>query len=422
MDLLRPTSAEIDLDPGNIHEQYARRRFGELSDDAVFDIAARFVAVPRRDPADSFGLHAPLELLARRSLLSFVDPAAREPIRERMLWVAATYRHSAAPAEPVARRTFDSVPAASAALLFAIEAGDLDAVDAIAVWLTEHGSPEAVGDLAAAFVDSLAAAGHASIYFSLLRRVSPPSRSALALLRPLVHEVARAAKLRVEWVHGGLAAPTATGAALGRALSTMPRLGLPGSDFIFPIVHQVDHDGLARDIVGPTLPADVDEATRVILRVAAMSMLQDDPASAPYGWTHCLTLPQAVLAISPRLASPMTGVAIAATYVAGFRAAEARRDVDPTFAPEPVAVDVLEALEAEPPVAAAAVHHAADTEIGRLVPLLAAYGGAHSDAHVAKYTLACFDAAGRDHDNARVYLAAAAYLQAWWRQPEPAAA
>ena len=35
-----------------------------------------------------------------------------------------------------------------------------------------------------------------------------------------------------------------------------PRLGLPGSDFIFPTVHQVDDDGPARDVIAATLPRD----------------------------------------------------------------------------------------------------------------------------------------------------------------------
>ncbi len=38
------------------------------------------------------------------------------------------------------------------------------------------------------------------------------------------------------------------------------------------------------------------------------------------------------------------------------------------------------------------------------------------DPHLAKYTLARFDAATQDPSNGRLYLAAAAYLAAWWHQ------
>jgi hypothetical protein len=50
-----------------------------------------------------------------------------------------------------------------------------------------------------------------------------------------------------------------------------------------------------------------------------------------------------------------------------------------------------------------------------LVPELAARAGAHEDAHLAKYTLACFSAAANDNAERRLYLSAAAYLSALWK-------
>jgi hypothetical protein len=38
----------------------------------------------------------------------------------------------------------------------------------------------------------------------------------------------------------------------------------------------------------------------------------------------------------------------------------------------------------------------------------------HADAHLVKYTTACLLAADRDPQEASLYLAAAAYLGAWW--------
>jgi hypothetical protein len=218
----------------------------------------------------------------------------------------------------------------------------------------------------------------------------------------------------VEWVRGGVNPTHPDADDLARSLAHTPRLGLPGNDFIFPLVHQIDGSGVAREVVEPSLPLDIDAAADAILRVAALSMLGDDPQHAPYGWTHCLTLPQAVLNVTPLLADPTVGLAIAATYVAAFRAGEAAHDLDLRARPEPVAMDVFDALDARAPVAAAAVFHASDADLARIVPELAARAGQHEDAHLAKYTLACIDAAHRDAEQRSLYLAAAASLGAWW--------
>ena len=46
---------------------------------------------------------------------------------------------------------------------------------------------------------------------------------------------------------------------------------------------------------------------------------------------------------------------------------------------------------------------------------LATEAALHHDAHLAKYTLACFDAAANDRKTAPLFIAAAAYLGAWWK-------
>ncbi len=38
----------------------------------------------------------------------------------------------------------------------------------------------------------------------------------------------------------------------------------------------------------------------------------------------------------------------------------------------------------------------------------------HPDTHLAKYTLACLDAADEDREARGLYLAAAAHLGSWW--------
>ena len=95
---------------------------------------------------------------------------------------------------------------------------------------------------------------------------------------------------------------------------------------------------------------------------------------------------------------------------------EGAHAIEIDWEPEPNGIAPLDALAAEPAVAAGAVFHASADALDDVVPELAARAGSHDDAHVAKYTLACFDAAAADPARRRLFLAAAAYLGAWWAQ------
>jgi hypothetical protein len=144
-------------------------------------------------------------------------------------------------------------------------------------------------------------------------------------------------------------------------------------------------------------------------------MLEEPPDHAPYGWSHCLTMPQAVLGLAGRGASPRTAVAVAATHVVGFRAALGSRSLDGRFEPpRPGTDDLAEAIDAAPDLAAAVAWHAPDVALPDVVTELATRASLHHDAHLVKYTLACLDAAADDPDQRRLYLASAAYLSAWW--------
>jgi hypothetical protein len=405
--------APLGVEPDDLHDDYDRAGLAALSDAQLFDRAAAVVATPKQAPASSFVLHTPLELMARRLLLPFVPPEHRRAARQRIVWVAAQYERAGDPAPLVPVRRAASVPAARAALLAALDAGDVEGVDAAAISLMHDATADEVLALAAPTVDRLGAAGHAPIGFFLAGRTMPVSRSAIHLLRPLLHELAREPKLRVRWVDEA-AAPSGDGSTLTAALAGTPRLGLPGSNFIFPIVHQVDAGGLARERLDRTRPADGTAAATATLRVAAHSMLQDDADVAPYGWTHCLTLPHAIFELLPWLPDPHRAAAVAATYVVGFRAAEGAHPIDPHWVPEPTAVPLVPALDAEPGVAAASWYHAGDEAVAVALPQLIGRVAAHEDAHLVKYTLACLAAAERDPAQRALYRAATAYLVAWW--------
>src|SRR6266576_3426782 len=96
--------APLGIDPDAA--AYRARGLDALSDEQLFSLAANVVSVPKRDPANSFILHAPLELLARRALLHYVAPDRRAAVRQQIVRVAALYERAAEPVEPTAASSF----------------------------------------------------------------------------------------------------------------------------------------------------------------------------------------------------------------------------------------------------------------------------------------------------------------------------
>jgi hypothetical protein len=196
-------------------------------------------------------------------------------------------------------------------------------------------------------------------------------------------------------------------------------LGTPGSDFIFPIMHQAEESGLAPRLLSGLMggPVDVGAVRRQLSRIAAWSMLQEPPDHAPYGWSHCLTMPQAVMGIAGDGADPHVAAAVASTHVVGFRSALGQHALVPDYRPAPPATrDLREAIAEGPASAAAVAWHTPDATLDDVVTELATRASLHHDAHLVKYTLACFDAAASDPMYRRLYLAAAASLAGWWAQ------
>jgi hypothetical protein len=126
-------------------------------------------------------------------------------------------------------------------------------------------------------------------------------------------------------------------------------------------------------------------------------------------------MPLAALAVAAAVPDPGLALATAATYVVGFRAAVAHRELVPA-APAPVDLPLAKVWRAGPEAAAAVAWHTPDPGVPALVTELATRAAVHHDAHLVKYTLACFDAAALDPAQRRLYLAGAAALVAWWAQ------
>ena len=391
------------------------------SDAQLTDLAAAAIAHPKVEPADSFVLHAPLELLARTSLLPLVEHESRPIARQRLTWLAATYESAGEEIDDPAPRDYRSSARALADLVAAIDHGELDDADAAAAWVAEALTPSELSRaLAADVLPRLSAAGHGSIFLYLLPRVAPRSRAVARTLRGLVRELARYPTWVLRWHQERPPGKPEGPETLLEALRRPPVVGDVGSSFIFPTMSMVESTGLATRLLDrPTRSSDVRVASRELFRIAARSMLVDDPDHAPYGWSHCLTMPQGALGIAEHLATPRDGIAVAATYVLGFRSTLGTVDVDPAWAPPPPSSSEG-AAQGSPSDAAARAWHTAPGERPDLVARLASFAAIHPDAHLAKYTLACFDAAADDPEATHLYLAAAAYLAAWWEQHPPA--
>ncbi len=339
--------------PDAVRDVYRQRGMQAWSDRHLIGAGAEVLAPPRFAPADSFVLHAPLELLARAGLLGYVRPAAREGARERIVWLAAQYEAAGDPVRAPAPATFASLRDAALALVDALARGELDDVDRIGFWLGTHATPLELRELLAEpVIPSLAAAGHAGILFWLFPRVAPGGDVTGAIIRGPLRELARQPEWQLRWFEQvDHADDVAASIELVDALLDVPILGVPGSTFIFPIMHQAESSGVAAQVLAAAVSGDIDvrESRRAIARVAAWSMLQEPPEHAPYGWTHCLTMPQAVMGLAGDGADPRTALAVAATYVVGFRSALGQHRLDPTAVPEPAPDGTLvEAIEAGP--------------------------------------------------------------------------
>ncbi|MFN0025365.1 MAG: hypothetical protein ACKVS5_15855 [Parvularculaceae bacterium] len=393
--------------------EWSSSGLSRLGDAALAGAVAAAITAPKRDADTSFLTHAPLELAARAALLPMIAPAARDHARRRIASIAAQYARAGDEIDEPSLE-FANAMQASDALSSAIGSGDPEIADAALVYLVPRMTGPQLGRvIAPVILPMLGAAAHAPILLGELPRLEKQIAGAALLLRAPIRMIAKAPGERLTWHQDRGAAPFAGDprAELFARLAAAPPVR-SASVYIAPTMLAVEAQGVAERLLGDVTAAlSVDAAERMVLRVAALSMLQDDPASAPYGWTHALTMPQGVFAIADAVDDKIALIGIAATYALGFRATmgKARLTQEPPLRPRSPAYRDVAPIDA-----AGAVYHADGSLIPEIKTALAMRAAVHRDAHLAKYTLAAFDAAARDPGAARLYLAAAAYLGAWW--------
>lgn len=388
------------------------------SDAEIAREVSETLSAARREPADSFVLHAPLELLARIGLLRFVRDDRRAEARARIVELGEQFRLAGEElVSPPPLLDVDDAGAAADRLIDAMQRGELDDVDAAAAALGARGRPDELAPLLAdAVLPSLAAAGHAPIFLWLYPRLAPQGDVAATMLRQLCRELARHPDWRLHWVDRVRASDEASADDLARALAATPVLGRPHSSFIQPLMSRIDRPDRAGALAPLVGGASVAARGRAVLRVAARSMLHDPGEHAPYGWSHCLTMPQAVLGVVGAVADPSRALAVAASHVYGFRASLASTSLGEFAPPDEPATGALleEALAAGPAAARAAVWWLPDADLVAARTAVATAAAIHHDAHLVKYVLACIDAAADDRRAERLFLAAAATLCGWW--------
>jgi hypothetical protein len=387
---------------------WERSPLAQAPDAQLIHAVAAAITPPKRDAFSSFILHAPLELLARASLLPYIACDARALARRRVAEVAARYAQAG---DEILQpdKQFASKDAAASALKAALRDGDIDGADEAVTFLSMHASAT---EIRAALIDEIApmlgAAGHAPILLAQLPAHDDGIRDMRALLRAPVRTLAKGHDKRVTWhlAQSALDSVECAEERLFAVLASPPRFSSP-SNSIAPTLLAAEGSGHAARLLAPIAGTmNVAAASRVLLRIAAWSMLQDDPRNVPYGWTHCLTLPQALLQNADVARDQQALVAVAATSVLAFRATEGNADID----------------TAKPlPPEAHAVFVASPDQHWAVIESLATFAATHHDAHVAKYTLACMQAAANDREAAPLFLAAAAHLHAWWRHHDATA-
>ena len=112
-----------------IYRTYAELGGDHASDADLIARVAERVQVPREGHADSFILHAPLEVLARAALLPWVAPEGRAVARLRLVAVATQFEAQPAMGAPAANVSEMSPTAAAAELvaqLYPITFSDCD--------------------------------------------------------------------------------------------------------------------------------------------------------------------------------------------------------------------------------------------------------------------------------------------------------
>ncbi len=392
-------------------DAWERSPLASLSAEQLVDAVITVITPPKIARPSSFVLHAPLELLARAALLPYVQTNARTQVLRQIAAVAVRYANAGAVIDDP-KIVHTNIDAALSALFGSLREGDANGVDSALLFLAPRLQLRGLRcALIDAIVPCLGAAGHVPILLAALAR--NVGANANQLLRAPLRTLATSIDLRLTWYQtNDQPQDSINKRNLFDRLAAPTRVPSPSTS-IAAMLKAVERSGdAARLLQEPAQELSPQKAEQILLKVAAYSMLQDDPAQAPYGWTHCLTLPQGLLQNADVSKNHHALIAVAATHVLACRAVLGKVAIG-TDPPPPTSQTNFD--EADPATAASIAFHTDIAQRKEMMTILATKAATHHDAHLAKYTLACFDAAANDPAAAPLFIAAAAYLGAWWK-------
>lgn len=426
------------IDPQNIFDEYADRDLDAVSDADIYREVAAIISRPPRKGLTSFTLHAPLELMARYGLLPLVEPKERSLARLQMVATASAYESGVNPVEAPARiQSFPSLSAARKEFTHTFQNGDADGLEALVLQIAaQFGTASLVHLLTPLALPTLTGASHSHIgLWLLLRHGRVGEAGDAALLRAAVRNLARDPKLQLSSFSGMAIsgskplqqAPAQIEKEILEKLTNPTReerspLRAGLRSFLEAGEKTGNADTLFADLIRCDLTHEqMDGAFQAVLRVSAHSMLQDDLDRSKYGWSHCLTLPQAACGLSSLNMNRKLALASTLVWITAYRSVGSERALDFAWIPKKVdeSVSILEALQTSPKVAAARVWHADESELPLVRRTLATQASIRNDQHLAKYTRACIDMGSFDPMYTQLYLAAAAHLCAHWIQERP---
>lgn len=427
----------LGIDPKEIVDEYERRHLDVLSDGELYRQSAAVVSVPPATGQTSFTLHAPLEIIARYGLLPLVDPRQRSLARLQMATSAAAFGAGVKPTPlPDAVSPFASLSEAQKEFTQTFHSADPDGLEAITLQIADQfGTSSLVHLLTPLALPTLTGASHSHIgLWLLLRHGMAGDVGGAALLRAGVRKLASKPELQLKSFSGmnisGSTPLRKTSAEIEREVLdklSNPTKGDPRSNSmqsLFDLGEKTGNaDRLFSDFIRHDLTnSQIDAAFRAVLRVCAHSMLQDSVDDAKFGWSHCLTLPQAACGLSALNMDRKLALASTLVWIVAYRSVRSKRALDFGWKPDRLdqKISIHEAFHTSPTIAAARAWHAEESEIPEVVTALATHASIRNDQHLAKYTRACLDMGGFDPSHRHVYLAAAAHLCGLWISERPA--
>ena len=426
------------IDPAEVVAEYRARNLAGLSDDELYRQVGAIVGRPC-EGRTSFTLHAPLELYARRGLLSIVDAGDREVARMQMVASAAAYEDGTRRADPLQPAApFSDLDAARAAFAAGFAAADGAGAERVALRIAQQFGGMALVDVVAPYaLVSLTVAAHSHIGLWLFAQHGCRSGLGIegAFLTPAIRMVAEEPDYRMR----AFSELKMRDADLKLSPARIERLFLEKLAFpprveasrggIRPAINAVEEAGVPEELFGELMsqrwsPDQTAAAFRAILRAAAFSMLREREDLAKFGWSHAFTLPQAACGLAGRGVLRRTALAEAIVVISGFRALWRETELDYDWQPErpeKSSRSFGEALRAGPGEAAAHAWHAGFEERGSIWRQLASEASIRNDQHLVKYTRACMDAADFDPSHLHLYQSAAAFLAGVWIAEVPRA-